>query len=76
MFFRSCDASNKVKDANFLFQLLDEVVEQVGVANVMHIIPNNASNYVIVDKMLEEKYKTILWIPCVAHCIELVIENI
>ena len=35
MFLRSRDASNKVKDANLLFQLLDEVVEKVGVVNVV-----------------------------------------
>ena len=59
MFFGSCDASNEVKDANLLFQLLDEVVEQVGVANVVYIITNNASNYVLVGKMLQEKHKSI-----------------
>ena len=35
MFLKSVDASDKVKDAYFLFQILDEVVEEVGVANVV-----------------------------------------
>ena len=30
MFLRSVDASDRVKDAHLLFQLLDEVVEEVG----------------------------------------------
>ena len=59
MFLRSRDASDHVKDANLLFRLLDEVVEEVGETNVVQIITNNASNYVLVGKMLEEKHKTI-----------------
>jgi hypothetical protein len=76
MFFRSVDASDRIKDANLLFELLDEVVMEVGVANVVQVITNNASNYVLAGKMLEEKHKTIFWTPCVAHCIDLMLEDI
>ena len=63
MFLKSVDASNRVKDGQLLFQLLDEVVE-VGVANVVQVITDNASNYVLARKLLEEKHKTIFWTPC------------
>jgi len=76
MFLKSVDASDKVKDGHLLFQLLDQVVEDVGVANVVQIITDNASNYVLVSKLLEEKHKTIFWTPCAAHCIELMLEDI
>jgi hypothetical protein len=76
MFLRSVDASDRVKDANLLFELLDEVVMEVGVANVVQVITDNASNYVLAGKMLEEKHKTIFWTPCVAHCIDLMLEDI
>ena len=59
MFLRSRDASDQVKDANLLFHFLDEVVEEVGATNVVQIITDNASNYVLAGKMLEEKHKTI-----------------
>ena len=35
MFLRSVDASDQVKDAQLLFCLLDDVVEEVGVENVV-----------------------------------------
>ena len=73
MFFRSRDASDQVKYANLLFHLLDEVVEEVGAGNVVQIITDNASNYALVGKMLEEKHKTILWTLCAAHCIDLML---
>ena len=75
MFLRLVDASDRVKDGHLLFQILDEVVQEVGVANVVQIITDNASNYVLVGKMLEEKHKTIFWTPCVAHCIDLLLED-
>ena len=59
MFLRSCDAFDQVKDANLLFCLLDEIVEEVGAANVVQIIIDNGSNYLLAGKMLEEKHKTI-----------------
>jgi hypothetical protein len=37
MFLRSVDASDRVKDANLLFELLDEVVMEVGVENVVQV---------------------------------------
>lgn len=76
MFLKSVDASDKVKDGQLLFQLLDEVIEEVGVANVVQVITDNASNYVLAGKLLEEKHKTIFWTPCAAHCIDLMLEDI
>ena len=76
MFLKSVDASDRVKDAHMLLQLLDEVVEEVGVENVVQIITDNASNYVLAGKLLEEKHPTIFWTPCVAHCIDLMLEDI
>ena len=57
MFLKSVDASDRVKDANLLFQLLDEVIMEVGVTNVVQVITDNASNYVLAGKMLESKHK-------------------
>ena len=76
MFLKSVDASDKVKDGHLLFQLLDEVIQDVGVANVVQIITDNASNYVLAGRLLEEKHKTIFWTPCAAHCIDLMLEDI
>ena len=73
---KSVDASNRVKDANLLFQLLDEVIMEVGVTNVVQVITDNASNYVLIGKMLESKHKTIFWTPHASHCIDLMLEDI
>ena len=76
MFLKSVDASDQVKDAQLLFHLFDEVVMEVGVENVVQVITDNASNYVAVRKMLEEKHPTIWWSPCATHCLDFMVEDI
>lgn len=43
MFLKLVDAFDKVKDANLLFYLLDELLVSVGVENVVQFIIDNAS---------------------------------
>jgi hypothetical protein len=76
MLLKSVDAFDQVKDAQLLFCLLDEVVEEVGVENVVQDMMDNASNYVVVGRMLEDKHPSIWWTPCVAHCLDLMLEHI
>ena len=45
-FVKYIDASNIIKDASNLFLLFDEVIEWVGPLNVVHIVTDNATNYV------------------------------
>ena len=45
-FVKSVDASDIVKDATNLFLLFDEVIEWMGPLNVVHIVTDNATNYV------------------------------
>lgn len=76
MFLKSIDASSYVKDANLISSLLADVVEEVGVKIVVEVIRNNAANYVADGKLLCAQYPTIFWIPCAAHCIDLILEDI
>jgi len=51
-------------------------VEEIGEENVIQVITDNRINYVLADKLLEEKRPHLYWTPCVAHCIDLMLENI
>ena len=44
---KSIDASSMVKTGEKLFELLGSWVEEVGEANVVQVITDNASNYVV-----------------------------
>ena len=50
VFIRSMDVSDVVKDANLLFKILDDLVEEIGEENVVQVVTDNASNYVKAGK--------------------------
>nr|KAJ0221422.1 hypothetical protein LSAT_V11C200067580 [Lactuca sativa] len=64
------------KDANLLFGILDDIVEEVGEDNFIQVIIDNASAYVKAGKLLEAKRPHLYWTPCAAHCIDLMLEGI
>ncbi|KAL5124661.1 hypothetical protein HKD37_02G005018 [Glycine soja] len=76
MFLKSVDGSDFVKTGEKIFELLDAIVEEVGEENVVQVVTDNGSNYVLAGKLLEEKRKHIYWTPCAAHCIDLMLEDI
>ena len=47
MFMQSIDASSMIKTREKMFELLDKWVEQVGEENVIQVITDNHSSYVM-----------------------------
>ncbi|KAL0919971.1 hypothetical protein M5K25_009065 [Dendrobium thyrsiflorum] len=76
VFLRSVEASDQVKDAEFIFRLLDSIVDEVGVYLVVQVVTDNASAYKTAGQKLMEKRKHLYWTPCVAHCIDLILEKL
>ncbi|XP_054793192.1 uncharacterized protein LOC129298780 [Prosopis cineraria] len=76
VFVKSVNASDLVKDARTLFSLFCEVIEWVGPKNIVHVVTDNATNYVACGKLIKEKYKNIYWSPCTVHCLNLTLKDI
>eukprot|EP00253_Pinus_taeda_P001982 PITA_01982 len=76
MFIKFVDASNQIKDARTLCDLLDAFILEVGEQHVVQVITDNAANYVVVGRMLMDRHPTLFWTPCAAHCIDLMLEDI
>ncbi|KAK4583897.1 hypothetical protein RGQ29_021854 [Quercus rubra] len=76
IFIRSVDASNLVKDAINLSNLFDEIISWAGPANIVHLVTDNAANYVAAGKIVCGKYRNISWSPCAAHCLNLIFKEI
>ncbi|XP_031253821.1 uncharacterized protein LOC116111812 [Pistacia vera] len=70
------DASDVVKDVATLFSLFEEIALWVGPNNIVHLVTNNGANYKAAGRMLSEKYSSITWSPCAAHCINLMLKDI
>uniref|UniRef100_A0A8R7V3T3 DUF659 domain-containing protein n=1 Tax=Triticum urartu TaxID=4572 RepID=A0A8R7V3T3_TRIUA len=43
---------------------------------VVQVVSDNGSNYKAVGRLLMEKYPTMYWTPCVAHCLDLMLEDV
>lgn len=63
MLIKFIDASAYVKDAHLLCELLDNFIHEIGVQCIVQVIMDNAANYVVVGKLLVDKYKSLYWAP-------------
>lgn len=70
VFLKSIDTSSFIKDGQKLFELLDSIVEEVGEDNVVQMVTDSASAYVLAREKIEEKIKNLFWSPCAAQCID------
>ncbi|XP_004497729.1 uncharacterized protein [Cicer arietinum] len=59
-----------------IFELLDNFVEEIGEQNIVQVVTNNGSNYVLAGKLLTAKRPHLFWTPCAAHCLDLMLEDI
>jgi hypothetical protein len=59
MFIKSMDASSHVKEEALLCQLINVVIQEIGLHNVVQIITYNAVNYVVVGRLLMERYSSL-----------------
>ena len=57
MFLKSVDALEKTKNAEYLCEVMEEVLKEVGEKNVVQIVTDNAANYVAVGKLLMERHR-------------------
>ncbi|KAF5474589.1 hypothetical protein F2P56_006477, partial [Juglans regia] len=71
----SVDTSGLRKDAETLFNIFDEVVQEIGAENLVQFITDNDASYKAAGKKLQQKYGSFYWSPCAAHCIDLMLEN-
>ncbi|XP_016173268.1 uncharacterized protein LOC107615747 [Arachis ipaensis] len=53
MFLKSIDASDYVKTGEKLFELLDDVVEEICEQNIVQVVTDNGSNYVLAGGSLQ-----------------------
>ena len=52
------------------------MVEEIGPEHVVHIVTDNGSNYKKTCKAVGEVYEHIAWTPCLAHTINLMLNDI
>ena len=51
-------------------------MQEIGEENVVQVVTDSASAYVLAGEKLMEKRRKIFWNPCAAHCIDLMLHDI
>ncbi|CAI9273593.1 unnamed protein product [Lactuca saligna] len=75
MFLRSVDVINIIDSIDALYGLFKEIIEEVGVRNVLQIVTNNEERYIEVGKRITDSFPTIFWTPCATHCVDLMLDD-
>ncbi|MQM02057.1 hypothetical protein Taro_034815 [Colocasia esculenta] len=76
VFWKSVDASGKVKNTNYLFQLIDNMVEEIREKRIVQVVTDNATTFKLAGQKLMDKREHLYWVPYSAHCIDLMLEDI
>ena len=76
IYHSSVDTTNIPKTTDYIFSLIDKVVEEVGEENVVKVVTDNEASFKAVGMLLMKKWKHLFWSPCVAHCIDLMLKDI
>jgi hypothetical protein len=76
VFLKSVDASNLIYSTDGLYELLKQMVEEVGAGNVLQVITNGEEHYVTAGKKLMDTFPSLYWAPCAARCIDQILEDL
>ncbi|RWW10401.1 hypothetical protein GW17_00026053 [Ensete ventricosum] len=61
IFHKSVNASDKIQDTNYIENLMDTVVEEIGPQYIVQIVTNNETNFMKANLQLTENKKTLFW---------------
>ncbi|XP_022744587.1 uncharacterized protein LOC111295387 [Durio zibethinus] len=75
VFLKSIDASSVINSSDALYELLKQVVEEVGFKHVLQMITNSEEQYIVAGRRLAETFPTLYWTPCAAQCVHLILED-
>ncbi|KAK9681436.1 hypothetical protein RND81_10G002000 [Saponaria officinalis] len=62
--------------ANFIAEIFIQAIEDVGAHYVVQVVTDNGSNFKSAGNLIELKYPSIFWTPCVVHCVNLAFKSI
>ncbi|PON92931.1 Zinc finger, BED-type domain containing protein [Trema orientale] len=76
LFLKSVDVSANKDDPNYMFELLESVVLEIGVENVVQVVTDTAASSSYAGRLLMAKYNSLFWSPCASCCIDKILEDI
>nr|XP_025632247.1 uncharacterized protein LOC112726904 [Arachis hypogaea] len=53
-----------------------DMSSMIGPNDIVHVVTDNAANYVAAGRLINRKYDNIYWSLCAAHCLNLILKDI
>ncbi|KAL4330668.1 uncharacterized protein LOC107631283 [Arachis ipaensis] len=75
IFLKTFDATEVSVPAESIYELLRQIVEEIGVGQVLQVITPGEEQYADAGRRLTDTFPTLYWSPSVAHCIDLILED-
>lgn len=75
IFLKSVDVSGHQDDANYLFEMLESVILEVGIENVVQVIMDSSLGFICAGRLLMAKYVSLFCLPCASYCINKMLED-
>ncbi|XP_043710660.1 uncharacterized protein LOC122659629 [Telopea speciosissima] len=76
VFLNSFECFDSSKTGLFLRDILELIIEDIGIEKVVQLISDNASNYGVAISLIMEKYPHIHRVRCAAHGVQLLLKDI
>lgn len=75
VFLKSVDASDIINLPDALYELLKQVVEEIGARHVLQVITRMEEQLICAGRRLADTFPNLYWAPCAAHCLDLILED-
>ena len=76
VFIKAIDGSGEFKDKHYIAGVLKDAIKEIGHEKVVQVITDNANVMKSAEALIEGEYPKIFWTPCVAHTLNLALQNI
>ncbi|GKV28405.1 hypothetical protein SLEP1_g37470 [Rubroshorea leprosula] len=75
VFLKSVDASGFSSSSDALYELLKQLVEEVGLNNIMQVITNNDELCIAAARRLADTFPSLYWTPCAVCCLDMILRD-
>ncbi|XP_026438589.1 uncharacterized protein LOC113337125 [Papaver somniferum] len=75
-FLKSVDIEHNRLTTKYLLTLFKDVIDDVGSRNIVQLVTDQGSQFKVAGKRLASEYDTFFWVPCAAHVLDLMLEDI
>lgn len=75
IFLKSVNVSGHEDDANYLFELLESVILEVGIENVVQVMTDSSPSFIYAGSLLMAKYVSLFCSPCASYYINKMLED-